>query len=220
MQGGWYWEKVRPLLESKDRQILTPCLSGLGSCAHLHHVDINLSTHIQDIVNIIDQDPDKKVTLIAHSYGGMVATGAGVLRPNAVRQIIYLDAVLGESGQSMATAIEPEIWMSIAKKQQDWQIPAMTIEDFGLQSPQDQDFVKNRSSPQSIACFTEALHYNEEVHTHIPSLYVKCLKAPFLLNMKQRAQKLGISYEEIQTSHFPMVEVPEFLSAYLIDKLH
>ena len=53
MQGGWCWEKMRPLLEAKNLQMLTPCLSSLGTRAHLHGETINLSIHIQDIVSLI-----------------------------------------------------------------------------------------------------------------------------------------------------------------------
>lgn len=217
IQGGWCWDKVRPHFE-KSHRILTPCLSGLGSLAHFHNPQVNLSTHIEDIVRIIDQNPSNDLILIAHSYGGMVATGAAALRPYAMSRIVYIDAVLAESGQSMATAIEPTVWEAIQSKQRDWEIPAMGTDDFGLRATADKAFVKNRSTPQSAACFTEPLVYDETIHSLIPAYFIKCKQAPFLLNMKDRAQKWGISYEEIDSGHFPMIETPEFL-ATLIQKL-
>jgi pimeloyl-ACP methyl ester carboxylesterase len=67
-----------------------------------------LQTHIADLVQHMETEDHSDVVLLAHSYGGMVATGAMADIGHRVRQIIYLDAVVPERGQSMLDTAEPQ----------------------------------------------------------------------------------------------------------------
>src|ERR1700728_923174 len=51
--GGWCWRRVSDLLEQKGHKVFTPTLTGLGERSHLMSRDINLDTHISDVVNVI-----------------------------------------------------------------------------------------------------------------------------------------------------------------------
>ncbi|HEX6155598.1 MAG TPA: alpha/beta fold hydrolase, partial [Burkholderiales bacterium] len=46
--GGWCWRFVRPLL--KGHEVFTPSLTGLGDRKHLARPEIDLETHIADVV--------------------------------------------------------------------------------------------------------------------------------------------------------------------------
>lgn len=215
MQGGWCWDRLVPFLKGERRQIFTPCLSGMGSKTHLLTPTLNLSTHIQDIVNIIDKNSLTNVTLVGHSYGGMVATGVADLRPHAIKKIIYLDAVLAESGQSMATAILPPVWEMIRQKafssENSWMVPAMTSEEYGFERQADRDFVKDKSTPQPLACFTEPLFYDSALHGQISAQYIFCQKSTFLSNMEKRSKDMKIPFQTINAGHFSIIEQPELV---------
>ena len=71
----WAWKKMRPLLQAAGHQFYAPTYTGLGARAHLATPDVDLSTHIQDIVSEIEFEDLNDVVLLGHSYGGMVATG-------------------------------------------------------------------------------------------------------------------------------------------------
>ena len=51
--GGWDWKLVDKLLSEDGHHVYRPTLTGLGERMHLAHPDIDLSTHILDIVNLI-----------------------------------------------------------------------------------------------------------------------------------------------------------------------
>src|SRR5262245_7565996 len=51
--GGWCWRRVSDLLEKQGHKVFTPTMTGLGERSHLLRKDINLATHITDIVNVI-----------------------------------------------------------------------------------------------------------------------------------------------------------------------
>jgi len=52
--GGWCWKKVVPLLRAMGHEVYTPTLTGLGERSHLLNRRIDLQTHIQDIVNLLE----------------------------------------------------------------------------------------------------------------------------------------------------------------------
>jgi pimeloyl-ACP methyl ester carboxylesterase len=80
--GGWCWKKVIPLLTSHRHRVNTPTLTGLGERSHLVREDIDLSTHILDIIQVFEYEDLDDVILVGHSYGGMVIGGAAEKIPN------------------------------------------------------------------------------------------------------------------------------------------
>jgi pimeloyl-ACP methyl ester carboxylesterase len=99
--GGWYWHKVKTILELAGHIVYAPTLTGLGQYDHLNNPQINLDTHIQDISNLLFFEDVKKVILVGHSYGGLVITGAASRNPSQIDQLIYLDGLIAENGESL-----------------------------------------------------------------------------------------------------------------------
>jgi pimeloyl-ACP methyl ester carboxylesterase len=65
----------RPLL-SAGHEVYTPSLTGLGERAHLSSPQVNLTTHVTDLVNVVTYEDLSDIVLLGYSYGGMVVTGA------------------------------------------------------------------------------------------------------------------------------------------------
>ena len=51
--GGWSWKKVTPLLRAAGHEVWTPTLTGLGERVHLATPDVDLDTHVTDVVNLL-----------------------------------------------------------------------------------------------------------------------------------------------------------------------
>src|SRR5258708_38714878 len=91
-------------------------MTGLGERSHLLNATINLSTNIQDIVNVIRFEELNDVILCGHSYAGMVISGVADLIRERIAALVYLDAWVPEDGDSMFTLL-PESWQfSILKE--------------------------------------------------------------------------------------------------------
>lgn len=99
--GGWCWQRVADLLRQEGHRVFTPTLTGLADRSHLLSPGIGLSTHIADVVNLMRWEDLTDVVLCGHSYGGMVVTGVTSALPNRIRSIVYLDALVPDSGRSM-----------------------------------------------------------------------------------------------------------------------
>lgn len=100
--GSWGWDRVVPLLRARGHDVHVPTLSGLGERAHLAALPITLTTHIDDIVNEMVWHDLTDVVLVAHSYGGFVATGVVERAADRIAAIVYLDAFIPSDGQSFA----------------------------------------------------------------------------------------------------------------------
>src|SRR5262245_10668912 len=81
----WAWKKMRPSFRAAGHEFFSPTYTGLGERAHLAHPEIDLGTHIQDVMAVLEFEDLKDVTLLGHSYGGMVATGVADRMPQAAR---------------------------------------------------------------------------------------------------------------------------------------
>jgi len=103
--GGWDWRHVDDLLTADGNKVFRATLTGQGERSHLASTNIDLNTHIQDVVNLIVWENLHEVVLVGHSYGGMVITGVADRIPDRIKQIVYLDALLPENGESVRTAI-------------------------------------------------------------------------------------------------------------------
>ena len=98
---GWAWKKVRPLLRAAGHEVFTPTYTGLGERAHQSSRAVTLDTHIADVLGVIDCEDLKDIVLVGHSYGGMVATGVADRVPERIAKLVYLDAFVPGSGQSL-----------------------------------------------------------------------------------------------------------------------
>src|SRR3954462_14918474 len=74
--GAWCWRRVSEGLERQGHKVYSLTLTGLGDRSHLLSKDVNLDTHIADIVNLVEWEDLSDICLVAHSYGGYPASGA------------------------------------------------------------------------------------------------------------------------------------------------
>lgn len=54
-RGGWCWVRVAKLLRQQVHEIYTPTLTGVGERAHLPNENINLDTHIHDLLGVCNR---------------------------------------------------------------------------------------------------------------------------------------------------------------------
>ena len=97
--GAWAWRHLADLLRVSGHRVHALTLTGLAERSHLMSADITLETHIQDVVNIFRWEDIERATLVAHSYGGWVVSGAVERLEGRVSALAYVDAFVPEDGQ-------------------------------------------------------------------------------------------------------------------------
>jgi pimeloyl-ACP methyl ester carboxylesterase len=111
--GGWCWRRVADLLQQRGHKVFTPTMTGLGERSHLIDGKINLTTHVTDIVNVIKCEGLNDTVLVGHSYGGIIISGVAEAMRDAIGSIVFLDAFVPESGDSVATQASQPVRESI-----------------------------------------------------------------------------------------------------------
>jgi pimeloyl-ACP methyl ester carboxylesterase len=97
--GGWMYAELALRLRQAGHDAYAMTLSGMDD-APAPAANINLDTHIADVVELLTVEDLSQVILCAHSYGGMVATGVADRAPERLAALVYLDAFAPEDGQS------------------------------------------------------------------------------------------------------------------------
>src|SRR5690348_681866 len=115
--GGWIWRRVADRLEQSGHKVFIPTLTGLGERSHLLRKDVDLDTHIADLVNMIRWESLESVCLVAWSYAGFVGSGALETIGDRVSSIVWLDAFLPTNGNRVldCTAFGKAVQMATEK---------------------------------------------------------------------------------------------------------
>lgn len=218
MIGGNSWKRVRKGLEEKQHKVLTPTLTGLGERKHLAHPNVDLETHIQDVLQTIFYEELDDIILVGHSYGGMVITGVADRIPKKIKQLIYVAAVLPMSGESMFDAVGLEIssfLLSNAEKGNGWEVPPSEPQTYGITDPQDVQWIKKMSSPHPLKSFQQKLHFDSASFQKLQKTYITCAHDLALQPMATRAKNMKIPCYEIDAGHFPLITHPKVLADLL-----
>ena len=105
--GGWCWRRVADGLEQKGHKVYTPTLTGVGDRSHLMTKDVNLTTHVTDIVNLVKWEDLKDIVLVGHSSAGFIITQAAEQIGPQIASIVYLDAFVPSPGDNLIALANP-----------------------------------------------------------------------------------------------------------------
>jgi pimeloyl-ACP methyl ester carboxylesterase len=105
--GGWCWRRVADRLRAGEHTVYTPTLTGLGERSHLIAPSVNLTTHIEDVVNMMKWEGLDNIVLCGHSYGGMVIAGVAEKAVDKIRSIVFLDAFLPRNADATIDLVPP-----------------------------------------------------------------------------------------------------------------
>ena len=150
--GGWCWKLLARMLRDRGHDVYTPTMTGLGERSHLLSQDIDLDTHIADIVNVFRWEDIADATLVLHSYAGWPGSGAVEHVADRLRALVYLDAFVPENGQSNLDMQTPERMKIIneAMARGDAGRPAPNASDFGIMNPEHVKWVAEKMTPQPL----------------------------------------------------------------------
>jgi pimeloyl-ACP methyl ester carboxylesterase len=211
---GWVWKKMHPLIAARGHRLITPTLTGLGERGHLARADIDLETHIADILGVLTFEDLSGINLIGHSYGGMVATGVADRARARIAKLIYLDAFAPNDGDSVMSVI-PEASRAHRKPTADGMIPPGPMPPDT--SAADRAWCEPLRLPQPGKTFEQKL----KLHGGPLALsrhYIYCSRHPPDDRFRQfydRAQRAGWGHDAIDASHNPHITCPEVLADLL-----
>jgi len=210
--GSWAFKKVDSLITAQGNLVYRPSLTGQGERVHLATTDVGLSTHIDDVVNMILFEDLHDIILIGHSYGGMVITGVADRVPDRIRRLIYLDALLPVDGENVMAMQPPggDEWLK-----------SMTKDGFIIPPWAKADQKPPKDVPQSLKTFTEPIALKNGP-AKIPGTYILTVdpgKKPeddTFFSSSKRAKERGYNVMTMSADHNPQWSAPKELVALLL----
>ena len=212
--GRWCWERVTPLLEAAGHQVVAVEPSGQGERRDRPAREIGLGTHIDDVLN----DLGDQVTLVAHSYAGIVAGGVVARAPERIARLVLLDAFPPHTDEGMAQHIgtDADAYRAELERDPDWAIPPPPPEFLGVTDPDDMAWAEPQLAPQPVRTFLEPLGAVDFSVVQDRS-YIACTApvAPLLERSRARAREQGWTVVELAAGHDAMISHPRELAALL-----
>ena len=219
--GGWCWRDVARALRAEGHTVFVPTLTGMGERSHTMSRDVNLTTHITDVANLITWEELENVILVGHSYAGHILPGVADRVKSKLRHMVYVDANMGRDGYAFLTA---DVIAGRAKTAIDGYLlaaPAPNPTLFGV--PPDHpgfDWVKRRLTLHSLNCLAEVVHLPNGGDAGIPKTFIRCTKGrdpnapdPAAAIAKDKPEWKWITMD---TGHDVMVTMPDELAKILI----
>lgn len=181
--GGKVWDTIVPSLKAHHHRVFAPTLKDANTNS--------LSDHIEQICVLITEYKLKNIILVGASYGGMIITGVANKIPDKIGLLVYLDAALPDSGQSLFDLL-------IAAKYE----PKPVFEAF----------------PKA---FTEKIYFDPQKLDVLPKVYIQCTESSFVsvtnVDKQKIAKEINWKFFELPTSHVPQATDPDKLIQLLLN---
>lgn len=211
--GGWDWRRVDSILTARGQRVFRVTLTGLGERVHLATPAIGLDTHIADVVNTIIWEELTDIVLVGHSYGGMVITGVADRVPERIRRLVYVEAFLPESGESVERLSGEGFRSLVSQNTRDGVIHAPWV-------PAERPVPKEAPHPHRT--FTDTLILANSAARRLPASYILTVEkgadaskdgfAPFAA----RAAARGWPVHQMEGDHTPARSAPEALVRLMV----
>jgi pimeloyl-ACP methyl ester carboxylesterase len=222
--GAWEWTAVAALLRANGHAVFTPTLTGMGERAHLAAPDVDVSTHVEDVLGVLVMEDLSDVVLCAHSYGGMPVTIAADRVPERIGLVVYIDALVPEDGES-AFDLLPDWFTAEAEATADERgrvpMPAALVPPEGSTGDIARRRYAERLRPQPLGSFAERVRLTGAV-ARLPRAFIRCTGSPPpgdpIAAMAARARDRGWRYRELALPHDPQMLDPD-ATAWAVEEL-
>ncbi|HLY40730.1 MAG TPA: alpha/beta fold hydrolase [Terracidiphilus sp.] len=232
VHGAWQtsstWDLIIPRLQNAGHAVVVPELRGLEHDGIALSPAISLSTHIEDVVQVLNRENLDHVTLVGHSYAGMIITGVAEQVAHRLDRLVYVDAFIPDDRQSVLDLLPAplvEMFKQTASSDgEGWRLPAGDgqLDIWGLKPGPEREFVRSRLSDFSLRCFEEAITLTTGAASKVPRAFIECTAEkyparPVFKRFGDRARNEGWAHDELPTGHDCHVEMPEaFVSKLLL----
>ena len=182
IQGGWVWERVITLLRAAGHEAYAPTLTGCGERAHLLTRDVGLETHVQDVVNVLEDEDLHDVILVGHSYGGTVVTVVADRARDRIAHLVIVDGAQPLPGQSMLDSWgrdDPqgvkELDHYVQETGEGWRVVPMDPREFGVTDEDDIRWLEEMDTPHPYKTFQDPAQYDLARVESIPQTIIVCI---------------------------------------------
>ena len=227
--GGWCWAETASNLTKRGARVFTPSLTGLADRKHLFSPSVNLATHVEDIVNLIEYESLEGCVLVGHSYAGNVLSGVGDQLREKISHYVFMDASVPVNGSvswgwaSLCPDRHPEMLNVIKGQGRGVMVPPFPPSAFGITEPDQSAKLEALLTPMPVGCYTDPIG--------LPNGGTEGLKRSYIAATKPAYERMAATIEwikkdtdwslrEIATCHDMMLSQPGQTADIIWELIH
>ncbi len=229
--GSWCWDKVVPLLAAQGHESIAVDLPG-NTYGELDVPpgQVTLKSYTDHVCDVLD-DLDEPVVLVGHSLGGLTITQTAEYRPDKIKSLVYLTALLFPDGQAMrpVESRDPEA-VKAGLERDSWTVSddlsyitfnEDSVWDRFYNDCSDDDFAWAQTMlvPQPSGPLMDPMKTTLENYGRVPKVYIECELDGALPLAYQREMQANVPCGRtiiMNTGHSPFLSAPQELAGHLM----
>jgi len=215
-QGGWIWQRVAQRLRAQGHTVYAPTMEGCGERRHQLRPGIDTTTMANEVAELLFFEDLKDVILVGTSSGGMIACRTAELMRHRVRKLVLVDALALFPGERTRDIVirpgPPATGLASGPSREE----AATRLFEGLDA-ETLAWALDRYTPHPIGCSETPVRLNDFWDMSWDATVIWCRQAPNPGEAHQRRScaRLKAKWIEMDTGHYPMLTMPDELTALL-----
>ena len=216
-QGGWIWQRVVQRLTKDGHRVFAPSLDGCAERRHALRTGINTETHGAEIADLLFFEDLRDVVLAGTSSGGMVVCAAAERARERIARLVFADALALFDGESIGdivqrrNAVTTELATGPSREDAAGRM-------FASLDAATKAWALERYTPHPVAAMNQPVKLPAFWQQTWRASVVWCRQAvnPGEAHQRRAAERLGATWHELDTGHYPMVTAADELSRLIV----
>jgi pimeloyl-ACP methyl ester carboxylesterase len=215
-QGGWIWQPVAGRLRAAGHTVYTPSLDGCAERKHSLRPGITTETQAAEIADLLFYEDLRDVVMVGTSSGGMVVCRAAEAQPDRISRLVFVDALALLDGERIRDIVQRSTAVPSGLAAGPTREDAAT-RLFADLDPQTRAWALERYTLHPIGIYENPVKLDSFWGRQWSATVVWCRRAvnPGEVHQRRTADKLKGQWHELDTGHYPMLSMPEELTALL-----
>ena len=218
-QGGWIWHRAANRLRAAGHTVYAPSLDGCAERRHSLRPGITTETHAAEIADLLFYEDLRDVVMVGTSSGGMVACRAAEMRRDRISRLVFVDALALLDGERIrdivqrSTAVPSGLAAGPTREDAENRL-------FADLDPQTRAWALERYTLHPIGIYENPVKLDNFWDQQWAATVIWCRRAanPAEPHQRRTAEKLTARWYELDTGHYPMLSMPDELTALLTAK--